>query len=377
MKIKLLKLLFLIFILMGTIVISGFVDSQAQPFTCRAPGDFYRSIFYPYDGFLTKGDDIPGMHTGTHGPPPGMHHEGRGPDLSLKDATILLDNNIEKAEAISGRLDPGVQYLRKQGKDVSRLESLLEEYNSLLEEAKHYRALAASSSGEKENISGMDSDVNKDSDTALPAESAEKEYLILSQKSMIRANLVLKDIFEEFKLLMPGSEELKETARLSAEGEGRVTLMGGFNLNIHLQEGEMIIMDLSPDSTVYVKGNYILKVKEGRQENALIYHIKAADIKITGSHKMLLLSGENITVEADGEGYAAFFGNGTYNVEDTGGIKKEERWAVNSFLGGKIKMSPEESRRAENKITAMIIHDQENGIKETLLKRIIFIKEHL
>ena len=34
----------------------------------------------------------------------------------------------------------------------------------------------------------------------------------------------------------------------------------------------------------------------------------------------------NITVEADGEGYASFFGNGTYSVENADGMKREGQW---------------------------------------------------
>jgi hypothetical protein len=368
MKIKFLSL---ILILMGVIVISGCVDSQAQPSTYKAPGDLYRSIFYPYAGILNKGDEMPGVHTGPHGPPPGMSDESKGSARSLQDAALLLDDNIEKAEAISARLEPGVQYLRDQGKDVSRLEALLEEYNSLVEEAKHYRALAASSSGKEESSNG----INEDPEDGLP-ESSEKEYLIQSQKSMIRANLVLKDIFEEFKRLMPGSGELNETDRLSAKGEGRVTLMGSFDLNLHLQGGEMAIMDLSPDSTIKIEGDYTCEIKDGRQENMLVYHIQSADVEISGSRKMLLLNGENITVEAaDGEGYAAFFGNGTYSIEDTGGIKKEEQWAVNPFF--EEKMGPEEPGRTENKIAAVGIHDPETGKREpALLKRTSFIEEN-
>jgi len=366
MKIKFLSL---ILILMGVIVISGCVDSQAQPSTYKAPEYLYRSIFDPYAGLLRGDYEIPSEHIGPHGPPQDMPSEGQGSTFSLRDATLLLDDNIKKAETISARLDPGVQYLREQGKDVSRLESLLEEYNGLLEEAKHYRALAASSSGE-EYSTGM----NENSENGPSAESSEKEYLIQSQKSMIRANLVLKDIFEEFKRLMPGSGELNKTDRLSANGEGRVTLMGSFDLNLHLQEGEMAVMDLSPDSTINIEGNYTLEIKDGRQENMLIYHIQSADVEFSGSRKMLLLSGENITIEADGEGYAAFFGNGTYSIEDAGGITKEEQWAVNSFF--EEQMGPEEAGRTD-KIAAVGIHGPETGIRDTLLKKISFIKENL
>lgn len=360
MKIKFLSL---ILILMGAIVLSGCVDSQAHSSTSKASEDLSRSILDPYAGLLRGNYEIPGEHIVPHGPPPET--------LPLQNATLLLDENIKKAEAISARLDPGVQYLREQGKDVSRLESLLEEYNGLVEEAKHYRALAASSSGEEDSSHG----VNGDSEAGLPVESSEKKYLIQSQKSMIRANLVLKDIFEEFRRLMPGSGELNETDRLSANGDGRVTLMGSFNLNLHMQEGEMAVMELSPDSTINIEGDYTLEIKDGRQENMRIYHIQSADVKISGSHKMLLLSGENITVEADGEGYAAFFGNGTYSIEDADGIPTEEQWAVNSFF--EEQMGPKESGRNDNKIAAVGIHDPESGIRETFLKKIRFIKENI
>jgi len=353
MKIKLLSL---ILIIMGVLATSGCVDSQAQPSTYNAPEDLYRSIFYPYAGLLRGDYEIPGVHIDPHGPPQDMTHEGQGPVPSLRDATLLLDENIKKAEVISARLDPGVQHLREQGKDVSRLESLLEEYNGLVEEAKNYRALAASVAGEEYSSSGM----NEDSEDGLPVESSEKEYLIQSQKSMIRANLVLKDIFEEFKRLMPGSGELNETDRLSAEGEGRVTLMGSFDLNLHLQEGEMAVMDLSPDSIIQIEGDYTLEIKDGRQENMLIYHIQSADVEISGSRKVLMLIGENITVEADGEGYAAFFGNGTFSIEDADGIKKEEQWAENSFF--EEKMGPEDPGRTENKIGAVGTHGPETGM---------------
>jgi len=339
MKIKLLSL---ILIIMGVLVTSGCVDSQAQPYT-KVPGDLYRSIFYPYAGLLTP-----------HHPP----HPDVDGSPSLRDATLLLDENIEKAEFIAEKIEPGVQYLEEQGKDVSRLEALLEEYKGLIEEAKHYRALAASVSGEEYSISGR----NEASEDELAAESSEKEYLIQSQKSMIRANLVLKDIFEEFKRLMPGSVELNETARLSAEGEGRVSLMGSFDLNLHLQEGEMAVMDLSPDSVIQVEGDYALEIKDGRQENMRIYHIRSADVEISGSQKTLLLIGENITVEADGEGYAVFFGDGTYTVEDATGIKTEEQWADDTLFGDE--MGPEGPERAENRFSPVGMHVQENGKKE-------------
>lgn len=349
MKIKLLslKLLPLILILTGVLITSGCVDSQAQPVIHTYQGDLYRSIFYPYAGLL-KGEDMPGI--GPHGPHSGIP-EDHDSSRSLQDTALMLKENIKKAESISAKLEPGAQYLRDQGKDVSKLESLIEEYNGLVDDAKHNLELAESSSGE--------------------AESTEKDYLIQSQKSMVRASLVLKDIFDEFKLLMPGSEELNETARLNATGEGRATLMGSFDLKLHLEKGEIALM--SPDSTIDIEGDYILEIKEGGPDNVFVYHIQSADMEVSGPRKTILLSGENITVEADGEGYASFLGNGTYSVENTNGMKKEEQWAADSLFDQG--MGPEGPEEKGNRINSVGIHGPETGIKGTLSKRIIFIEK--
>ncbi len=358
MKIKLLsfKLLSLILILAGVLATSGCVDSQAQPITHKYQGDLYRSIFYPYAGLL-KGYEMPGIDS--QGPHSGMP-EDYDSSRSLQDAALMLEENIKKAESMSARLEPGVQYLKDQGKDVNRLESLIEEYNGLIEEAKHYLELAEAASGEEK--------------------STEKDYLIQSQKSMVRASLVLKDIFDEFKLLMPGSEELNETDQLSATGEGRSVLMGSFDLKLHLEEGKIAVM--SPDSIINIEGDYVLEIKEGGPENVpenvFVYHIQSADMEVSGPRKTLLLSGENITVEADGEGYASFFGNGTYSVVNTDGMKKEEQWAADSLFDHQG-MIPEEPEEKGDRIYSVGIHGPhgpKTEIKEILLNRITFIEKN-
>jgi hypothetical protein len=347
MKIKLLsfKLLPLIIILTGVLATSGCVDSQAQPIIHRYQEDLYRSIFYPYAGLL-KGEEMPGINPqGPHSGMPEDHDSSR----SLQDAALMLDENIRKAEAISERLEPGVQYLKDQGKDVSRLESLIEEYNGLVEDARNYLELAESSSGEEE--------------------STEKDNLIQSQKSMVQASLVLKDIFDELKLLMPGSEELNETALLNATGEGKVALMGSFDLRLHLENGEIAVM--SPDSIIKIEGDYVLEIKEGHPDNIFLYHIQSADLEVSGPRKTLLLNGENITVEAEGEGYASFFGNGTYSVENDG-MKKEEQWAADSLFDQQG-MIPEPEKTGNN-IHPVGMHGLETGIKGISLKKITIIE---
>jgi hypothetical protein len=323
MKIKFLSLLL---ILAGIIMISGCVDEEAQVFTGKAPGDLYGTIFYPYTGL--RGGGEPEM-SHTHDAPPEEFHPGRESMHTLRDATSLLDSNIEKAEAISLRLEAGIERYKAEGEDVSRLEARLEEYNLLVEEAKQYRALAAAAAGEENNSSVASSDPYNGS-----SEDMEREYLISSQKSMIKANHVLRDIFEELQLLMPGTEELNNTSRLSAAGEGKAILMGSFTLNLHLEEGEMAIADLSRDSVIDIQGDYTFEEKNDMHGRVRLYHINSADVRVSGSRKTVLLGDENITLTADGEGYAAFLGNGTYTVEEAGRAIKEENWGKPFFEKG-------------------------------------------
>lgn len=309
MKIKFLPLL----LILSIIISSGCVDEESRVSTFKAP-DLYRIIFFPYEE--------------THpGPNP-------GPELIPKDATFLLDKNIEKAENISLRLKTGIESYKAEGKDVSRLEALLEEYNRLIIEAKQYRALADKSVAEENNSSTANS-----SQYNVSSENMEIDYLIKSQKSMMKANHVLRNIFEELHSLAPGNEELNNTSRLISSGQGKAMFMGGFTLNLHLEEGEIAIFGLSKDSEIDINGNYTFEEKNDARDKVRLYHINSADVKISGSRKNVLLAGENITLIADGEGYAAFQGNGTYSVEEAGKTVKEEKWAKPFFEDG---MSSEE-----------------------------------
>lgn len=341
MKIKYLSLLL---ILAGIIVISGCVDAEAQLPASRVQEELYRTIFYPYTGLLDReGPGMQGMYP--HNFPPGGPHLGYESVHKLRDATSLLDSNIKKAEMISVRLESVVERYKAEGEDVSRLEALVEEYNLLIDDAKQNRALADVTAGEENNSSVMNSGAYDGS-----SEDMEREYLIRSQESMIEANYVLKDIFDEMQMLMPGSEELSSTSRLSAAGKGRAILMGSFTLKMHLEKGKMAIGDLSSDSEIDIEGDYTFEEKTDMHDKVFLYHINSADVKVSGSSKTVMLSNENITLTADGEGYAAFQGNGTYSVQEEGETDKEEVWARPLFEEGTGHGEHGPDRKDDNKV---------------------------
>jgi hypothetical protein len=330
MKIKFLSLLLILSIIMS----SGCVDEGSRVSTYKAP-DLYRIIFFPYVGLLNHGEpEMSNVCSNDFPPHPDRLNPGHESMHDLKNATSLLDSNIEKAETISLRLKAGIERYKAEGEDVSRLEALLEEYNRLIKEAKQYRALADRVVAEENNSSIANSGQYNSS-----SENMKIDYLIQSQKSMMRANHVLRAIFEELNSLMPGSEELNSTSRLISAGKGKAMFMGGFTLNLHLEEGEMAILGLSKDSEIDINGNYTFEEKNDTHDKVRLYHINSADVKISGSRKTVMLNNENITLTADGEGYAAFQGNGTYSVEEAGRIVKEENWAKPFFEEG---MNPQD-----------------------------------
>jgi hypothetical protein len=323
MKIRFLALLLVV---AGIIMISGCVDLGHQPLTSKVPGGLYKSIFYPYVGLLDhRSPQMPDV------PPPDSFSSQPGSESmqDFSDAKSLLDKNIQKADITVTRLEAGIQRQKAEGKNVNRVEALLEKYKLLVEEAKKYRALADKAVAEENNSSIADSNLENGS-----SENMEREYLIESQNCMIQANDVLKEIFKELQHLMPGSEELNGTSRLSAAGDGMVNLMGNFTLNLHVEDGEMAVPDLSQDSEIYIKGDYTFEEKNDMLGEIRIYHIHFADVNISGSRKAVMLRGQNITITADGEGYAAFLGNGTYSIEDADGIKKKQNWAQPLFTAG-------------------------------------------
>jgi hypothetical protein len=120
------KFLLLHLVIAGIIMISGCVDMRNQSLTYKAPGNLYRNIFHPYAGLFDHGS-----LQSSDMPPPNLLPPGSRAVSNniLRDATTLLDRNIEKAGIVSMRLEAGIQRQKAEGKNVSRLESLLEKYN--------------------------------------------------------------------------------------------------------------------------------------------------------------------------------------------------------------------------------------------------------
>jgi hypothetical protein len=328
MKIKLLSLLLAV---AGIIMISGCIDIINQQSTFKDPINFYRSILYPYaESYNNSSSQIANASTPAYF---SSEEKDRSAD-NLSSAVTLLDRNLQQANLISNKTEEAIQFYKAEGNNVSRIEDLRKNYKLLTEDAKNYRALADKAVAE-ENVSSV-----ADSSLADPSsENIRKEYLTESQSYMIQANDVLKELFMEMQRLNPGNAELNSTSKLYASGDGVVNLMGNFTLDIHVEDGEIAIPNLSSDSEINITGDYTFEEIIEVQDEVHLYHVRSADAIISGSHKAVMVRGKNITLTGDGEGYAAFLGNGTYSIEEAGRIKKELCWIQSPFSE---KASPDE-----------------------------------
>jgi hypothetical protein len=302
------KFFYLLLILAGIMIISGCIYTEPHPLDYNAPENLYKIIYYPYAGLIPHGGAISDVHPHVN---------------NLKSAISILDRNIEKADIISMQLKAGIKHHKEEGMNVNKLEALLLEYNHLIEKAKKDRALADTAFNKQNSNSFMETNLEN-----YPSKNIEREHLIRSQKIMIKANIILKEIFEEFHRLMPGNEELNKKFRLDAKGDGKAIFVGNLTLSLHLENGNMTILNPSKDVEIDVKGRYKFEEKKDVHDNVLVYNVRSADIKTPDSLMTVILSGSNITIYAYGNGHSSLFGNGTYRIENAGKIIKEKNWAT-------------------------------------------------
>lgn len=330
MKLKYIALM----LILSTIIIST-GSAEMSPAVHRIPGNLHEMIYLqyrdaPYYEELHEGSTDPQNpfqgNPNPHNPyfddPERSPYTGM-PEMDLERATLMLDENIKKAEMISTRLEGGIRQLREDGKDVSKLEALLEEYNGLMGEAKQYRKLADEAYDSVDNGTALSENLQN----PVNAEKTGRDYLIGSQKKMMAANRVLENMFREFHHVTPGTEELDETEKLTAQGSGVAVLSGSFRLEMHLENTGLIIKEMTPDSAIYIKGDYEIEEISEMGRKVPAYIISSADVEITGTHKTVMLKSENISLTVrEGWGYTSLFGNGTYSIENEEGLKQEKNW---------------------------------------------------
>jgi hypothetical protein len=235
----------------------------------------------------------------------------------IRDEGEEINKILSEAVMISQELDSRILSYEKEGKDVQRPKSLLEEYNTLIASAKTYRELA---------------DQHHDGCTDPECQKIQKElYLHQSRESLKRSNSVLSDIFNEMKIMLPGHVILGEGCTLSGTGTGRVLLAGDdLSANLSIRNGIFYIIGLphSSGSPVSIVGKYEFENSDNPQDRVSYYKILDAKVDISAQRSAFIVEANEISLIIKGNGTIDFFGNGTYSVTCPDGSFDGMRWEV-------------------------------------------------
>ncbi|WP_406660651.1 hypothetical protein V7O66_12555 [Methanolobus sp. ZRKC3] len=241
--------------------------------------------------------------------------------ISHMDEMMILEDNIIKAESIIPRLGEFITLLEGEGNDVERMEVLLHEYSLLVKDARLYFELANNSESPM-----------PENGLQMP-DMTEQEYQELSRKSIMQSNMLLKNIFDEFKPYISGRIVHTENRSFIAQGSGMVMLSGAFDVNVSVLNGKMSYMDIKKD--------HHLKFEDGREpqeitasdprQKVVFYDNVSGNVTFSGSGYNLAVFGDNISLSSRGTGGVQFFGKGYYYFTDTDEPIQKQLWVPSLF----------------------------------------------
>lgn len=222
-------------------------------------------------------------------------------------AGILVNHRtdlyFEKADNVSARIDAEIQKLIGQGMETSKLEKEFLDFKNLVNEAKdnHEKSLELFANHTGFDSNGLVTD-NKEARTFLGnANDIQKDTL----KKLKAAANKLRDIFMEGKKFTAKKAAISGTGKLVANGTGRALIEGN------------VTVTLSGNSTLIVSSNAIVTT-DGTKEvlgNGNIKYQKFSSATISGDNIRIEITGNDISLTAEGTGSAILKGNGTYRTE--------------------------------------------------------------
>jgi len=227
-----------------------------------------------------------------------------------KSVNNRLNAVIRTSEAMALRLENEIERMEQNGEDVSELETMLEDYNALIAEAKQYQEQAREAYSNGDEQDEIITNMNQ------------------AGESIKDANAVLKKILQALKQSREGLVVLTGENILNAEGDGTAVISGNFTLNFTANDSMLVVKDMAQDADINTTAANFesSNVDSGNSEynnRAFVYHNLTGDVTIEGSRLTVMIRGTDISLEADGKGTAMLSGDGSYEVNGT-----ESSWAV-------------------------------------------------
>jgi hypothetical protein len=205
-----------------------------------------------------------------------------------------VDALVQKAEAFKGRIEARIQELKDNGVDTSALEAMLAECDSNL------------------TLANQKYDAAEEKFGQISSE-ADADVLFAEGVSLIRqGNVYLREVFEGLRDIVSEIRSMGRTVTLSgsgslvARGSGSAYISGtGLVDIITIQNGVM---------TVSSNANVDSDVAGENLENGDVRYQGFSRAKVAGTDVTMSLSGNNITLYANGTGTVVLTGNWTYRT---------------------------------------------------------------
>jgi hypothetical protein len=223
-----------------------------------------------------------------------------------KNPEEFIEDMITRSEITALQIEEGINLLEANGEDVEKLKGLLESYDQSIERARENQKLAY----ETEPVT----QINK------------RYYLTQSLQELNEANRILKEIFEELKLINPGSVKLDLKDTISANGNGTAILSGELTVNLYAEEGMIAVSDFKGDMKIVTDGDYENSTILRERHNVSLYRGFYGYANISGSGLAVMIKGSNISFTSSGQGEVMMSGNGTYNFSTMDGQTEQGQW---------------------------------------------------
>ncbi|WP_135611695.1 hypothetical protein [Methanococcoides sp. AM1] len=242
----------------------------------------------------------------------GFHHDNNNfppkneTDPLRKNPEIFIEDMITRSEITALQVEERINRLEASGEGVEKLKDLLESYDQAIERARENQKLAY----ETEPIT----QINK------------RYYLTQSLQELNEANRILKEIFEELKLINPGSVKLDLTDNISANGNGTAILSGELSISLYAEEGMIALSDYKGDMKIVTDGDHESSTILREGYNVSLYRGFYGYANISGSSLAVMVKGSNISFTSSGKGEIMMSGNGTYNFSTMNGQTEQGQW---------------------------------------------------
>ncbi|MDP2216468.1 MAG: hypothetical protein Q8J68_04185 [Methanolobus sp.] len=240
-----------------------------------------------------------------------------------------LNAVIKTSDNMALRMEKEIARLESKGEDVTELRSMLEDYRTLISEAKAYQLQAANATDADERANLV-------------------RNMNMAGQKIKEANVLLRDMLKNLKHHREGLIVLGGNGTLTAEGNGTAVLSGDITISFSATDAKLVIKDMAGDAVIntsdasYESSN-IDAGNSSSNNRAFVFHNLTGTVTIEGSRLTVMIQSEDMSLSVDGEGTAMLSGNGSYEFNS---VTKE--WAKCDDAQEEADESSEESEENED-----------------------------